>query len=186
MDLQRIVDIAKTYILENGNHPPLLYVEPLTGEVAPYFFTQGLPEYTKDKQSLFFELGRAYGLEHSIHDPVVHLYLIVEAWTSETLDGEKRKYTCASDDPDRHEELMILHLDAKTMKSTIESVQILRVGDTVDLLSLTSVDEKNTKDHMLPSFMAGIATKHMSDRDLAKLFTRNVSFTAVKMNIEEK
>lgn len=173
MDITYLIETAKATILEQGDHPPLLFAECKSGSVHPYSveFVGDKDNTTHHKQVMLFGVGREHGIAHP-GNPVISLALISEAWLSITR-GEKPKYSIPHEDPNKMEVLIILQLDCSTatLKSTQTTVEMLRDGSgaLVDLLTLRPMDEVH--DHLLPYFLAGTISAKMSDAELMRMLT---------------
>ena len=78
MDIQKLIDMAKERLLEDGEHAPILYAENKDGGISMFYFAD-LPETTFEKQVQMFGLGREHGIS-SPGNPLDRLYFICEAW----------------------------------------------------------------------------------------------------------
>lgn len=165
MDIAAIVEMAKEGMLKNGSHTPTLIAEGQTGKAAIYFLGY-LPETTFEKQKMLFGIGREHGIGHPGNIPT-QCYFVSEAWVSIQKEGEERKYRSPSEDPNRKEMLIILHLNTEAGTCNLHRAEILRAGTVVDVLPRDTLSD--VTDRLLPCFLAGVLSTKMSDEELAAM-----------------
>jgi hypothetical protein len=174
MELAQIITMSKELMMQFGDHPPMLYVEPLEGKID-ICILDDLPEIQGDRQCLLFGMGREMGQAKPDRE-VLHVYLVTEMWCSitEYRKGEDTTYSRPSEDPNRQEHLVILHCNVKKEESAVHSYQILRSEqlDTVDLLSIGEKSGPNLEDNLLPFFVQGLRSAHLTDRDFMNMILR--------------
>lgn len=161
MDIQAIIAQAKAYILSQGYHPVTLYMED-AHQIYLYRFAN-FPGTTRERQHTLCSLGFAYRKEFA-DKPIQHLSLVAEAWVSTTTRGERPTYRRPSEDPDRKELLIILHLDATCRISDLYRMEMIRdeSGSLADLLTPETV--RNVQDNILPCFLDGMQGTNVRKR----------------------
>jgi hypothetical protein len=174
MNISDILSMAKESIMKNGEHAPMLYVEGKQGDVTMAYFAD-LPATTLERQIMLFGLGREHGITHP-DNPVQEVYFISEAWVSTAMHKGKPKYNAPSEDPNKKEMLIVLHLDGSTAKTTMHRFEMQRDGSgaLMDLLTIPD-DLGDIHDKLLPSFLAGTLSAKMSDRELGEMLAKGRS-----------
>ena len=174
MDITEIVQHAKDELLKEGEHRPWMYVEFEEKELNIIAFADFPYSTTREKQKVFFGLGRKLGTESPGKD-VCQVIFIIEAWMSSYAKGERhKKHVAPSKDPNRKEVLTIQVLDANhaTRKLT-ESVHIIEMirdgsGELVDLLHRKE-EVQQVHSPLLYAFLAGFESTKISDEEFARM-----------------
>lgn len=174
MDVQSILARAKEMLLEDGEHPPTLFVEYGQGGAFDILLFANFPfSTTLERKMALFSVGREQGIAHP-GKRVVQACLVIEAWMSTAKTKEEIKHS-PSQDPNRQEVLMVLTLDAtdSSLPETIQRVEMVRDGSgkLVDLLQ--SREAIRSESVFLASFLAGYLSAFMSDDELAHKLSKH-------------
>lgn len=168
MTITQIMEMAKETILTTGQHLPMLIVE--HGEKQLHLLViDSLPESTQAKQTLFFRIGHMLVKEQQI-EHIREASFITEAWASKVDNPDApRGWARPADDPHRSEVLIVLKLElsGKQAKQTVQMVEMIRHGDTLDLSPVEEVSE--VRSMLLPSLLAGVIAAQMPDQEMRKL-----------------
>jgi hypothetical protein len=165
MDIATIFDQAKEEIMSSGEkHNPVLWVETILGGITMFFFADFPFDTSLKKQKALFNIGRTFGLEHR-DDEIRHIVFVVEVWTS----GDA-SYKFPVDDPNHKEAISAwgLEIDGRATKQSGYAAEIIRHGDTVDLLPYGEIEVGHNK--IILAFLAGFSSSKMSDRELDKIW----------------
>jgi hypothetical protein len=173
MDIKDIVQHAKEVLLQDGDYTPTFFVEREDKKVD-IIVVDWLEDTTRQKIMQFFGIARRLAEErHWKFRDIKEIIFIIEAWKSTWIEGEPRKYAQPADDPERKEVLIVSKLvvipapDKPVLKTTMQTIEMLRVGDILDLLP---AEDKGECDHrLLKAFMAGIASHEYSGMQLAAM-----------------
>jgi hypothetical protein len=164
MDIAAIFDQAKEHIMTNGEHNPVLWVETAIDGITCIVFADFPYDTSLQKQKALFNMGRTFGLEHR-GDEIRHIVFVVEVWTS----GDA-SYQFPVHDPNHKEAISAwgLEIDGKTIKQSGYAAEIIRHGNSVDLLPYGEIKVGHNK--MILAFLAGFSSSKMSDKELDKIW----------------
>lgn len=180
MDINAIIDGSKDMMLEHGEHYPTMFVEFVGSDGIECCVLPDLmhAETNKARISLLFDGGRALGLRKTGHD-IAGLCFVNEMWFSSYASKEEmRNAPSPSEDPNRREGLMLLVLEVipaeseekPRLKQTAHSFEIIRSGDSLDLL-LRNKDD-NIETELLTHFLAGFWSARFNDDELDAMFAK--------------
>lgn len=119
-----------------------------------------------EKQKAFFGIGRKCAQEQPGAE-LRQIAFVVEAWLS-----RDPSYKAPAEDPKRREALCVwtLNVDGKSLSQDGFISEIIRHGDTIDLVAYKNLGEVHNK--LLLAFLAGFASTKMSDSELAQVMAR--------------
>lgn len=174
MDITDIMQQTKKILLkQQGHHHPTVIVE---SEKDIYLvMLDFLPDTTLEKQKLLFSIGRDMAMEHDIEaKEVTQLVWICEAWFSIVKPEEFDTAPSPSKDPRKQEGLIVLMLtlEDKTLVQDAQAIEIIRHGDTFDLLLLPKPDMGGTHSSLLTSCLAGICSAALSEYEFDALLKK--------------
>jgi hypothetical protein len=162
-----ITERAKEIILEEGEFPPVLFVEWDGNKVIGLGVPQLEDDVTSRQRALMlFLAGRHFAQKfwknHKKHK-VTSVYQVNEGWAAPP--GPLRP----SENPNRTEVLQIVKIDPATKKQYLRAFEMLRDrgGKLTDLLDKTGEDWElwETYGPGLPAFLAGVATANQHESD---------------------
>jgi hypothetical protein len=115
---------------------------------------------TFERQNALFGVGRKCGVEHP-GDELCQACLVIEVWISKDLSRGR-----PSQDPKRKEALgaWVLNIDGKTVNHEGYMAEIIRSGNSINLLEYDKVEVSYNK--VMMAFLAGFASKDMSNAEL--------------------
>lgn len=188
-----LFEMAKEHFLDEGDHPPIMYVEYADADGRActdmfYFADFGADTPIKERAQMF-DLGVDWARKNDAGGCVTFetITLIGEVWVSSVLPGEKRTWKRPSDDPNRREALLaqIVTLEPTpsgkpAYKQSLARAWIVRpAAGVVDLAVDTPADDEVVVTRLLlPGyFLSGAVSTRMTKEQRAEIVTmalRNV------------
>lgn len=118
-----VVAHSKEHLLQHGTHLPMVIVD---GERQSMVVgINDLPDTAAMRIQHLFVVGYAVAQADEANQHLKQLFLITEGWLSIGKAGNL-PHLPPSEDPDRHEVLLIMHLRLKERQSRLAAVEILR------------------------------------------------------------
>lgn len=182
MNIQTLFQHAKEDMLREGQHAPILYVEYTDAagkdSLALYYFAEFGAQTPREEHMHLFSLGMQFGQEQGRVD-FTCLTFIAEAWVSSLKPGERRTWKRPADDPNRKEALMALIVEVQptpggkpTLKQSFLQAEIVRVGETIDLLTRDTSDMEITQMLFPTYFLSGYSASHVTQSQLAEVMRK--------------
>jgi hypothetical protein len=174
MNITEIMQRAKKAMLKNGHHNPMLFIESKHGVYISLL--DFLPDTTLEKKMLLFSIGRDEAMKHDIEaKDVEQLTWICEAWFVAAMSEKELEQHTGSlvDHPKRQEGLLVLTLsikDKSILPQVLQMVEVIRHGDTVDLLPHGDLEEVQSS--LLTSCLAGICSASLEESELAQILEK--------------
>lgn len=159
MDMAVLFEKSKDYLLEHGDHPPVLWIELARGGLQCFIFSNFPFDTTEERRQGLFEVGRTIGHQHP-GDEVRQVCLIIEAWSSEDPLFCRKP----SRDPKRKEALIafVINVDGTRQFHSGYQSEIVRQKGTLTLLSYKDINV--VSNNLLPAFLDGFASVSKSNR----------------------
>ncbi len=173
MDFQEITDFAKEILLEVGECRPTVFVEIEDGQPYILPFMNFPFRDTEERERGLFVAARRFAkkVRKQIKGKrIIHLAFACEGWGAQMQKTEK--YVRPSQHPARKEVLFITMLDIQTMKQEVIFFEMLRAGESIDLVMLGEKPDE-VQSSLLPAFLTGLQTVEQ-DEGMARAKLRRV------------
>ncbi len=174
MDFQAVTTFAKEVLLESGECHPTVFVE-VEGDASPYIlpFITFPFRTTEERERGLFAAARHFArkVRKQIKGKkIIHLAFACEGWGAQVQKTDE--WVRPSRHPARKEVLFITMLDIATMKQEMSVFEMLRAGESIDLVAMMEKPDE-VQSSLLPAFLTGIQTVEQ-DEGMARAKLRRV------------
>lgn len=146
-DVEKIIQLAKQYMLKSGQHPPAVFIKGSMGKGVVVLEDFGVHN---DKRTDMLNAGVFTATKHSVGE-LETIIFVSEAWMGMNMDVQP------SQDPKRVEVLIINSLDVATQEERMIQFEIVRNKEkkVIDLKEPDLPDGITVKGTLLPAFQKG-------------------------------
>lgn len=153
--IDRIVELAKAWLFENGEHPPALWLQSGDGQLT-FAMIADLADTFEWRRSQLYTFGRRYALQAS---GLKRVFFVSEAWMSRIDEDDygAGNYTMPSRDPQRIEILVVASLEYPSCEADARMRAMLRdsAGALIGLKALHTTDAGSAESALLAAFADG-------------------------------